>query len=125
MSFCSLIYCVLFDFEKLEVYKKLRELNKSLLPIIFKFQSSYPYLADQLKRASLSIQLNLAEGTGRMSSADKKQFYIRARASTNECVSVLHSLIDLKIIEKAQFDLFYKNYEEISKMLLGLIRALK
>jgi len=68
----------MFDFEKLEVYQEIRKLNRTLLPWIFGIQREYPYLTDQLKRASLSVQLNLAEGVGRMSGRDKKQFYIRA-----------------------------------------------
>ena len=87
----------MFDFEKLEVYQEIRSLNKKLLPLIFKFQNKEPYLADQLKRAGLSVQLNLAEGTGRMTDADKKRFYIMSRSSVNECVSILQSIVDIEI----------------------------
>ncbi|MGE5356462.1 MAG: four helix bundle protein [Deltaproteobacteria bacterium] len=112
----------MFDFEKLEVYNKIRELNKELLPWIFKNQNKDIYLCDQLKRAGLSAMLNLSEGAGRMSIQDKKQFYIRARASVFECVSILHVLSDLGMIEENYFNSLYNKYEEISKMLLGMIR---
>ena len=97
-------------------------LNRSLLPWIFRIQRAYPYLSDQLKRASLSIQLNLAEGVGRLSSRDKKQFYIRARASVNECVSILQTMQDLGILDQDKWHGFYASYEKVSKMLLGMIR---
>jgi four helix bundle protein len=112
----------LFDFEKLEVYAKIRELNKELLPWIFKHQEKHSYLCDQLKRASLSAMLNLSEGTGRMSIQDKKQFYIRARASVFESVSILQVLNDLGILSDESYDFFYDRFEQVSKMLLGMIR---
>ncbi|MCB0510767.1 MAG: four helix bundle protein [Chitinophagales bacterium] len=114
----------MFDFEKLEVYQEIRSLNKKLLPLIFKFQNKEPYLADQLKRAGLSVQLNLAEGTGRMTDADKKRFYIMSRSSVNECVSILQSIVDIEIMNEEDYTFCYKKYEQISKMLLGMIRSL-
>jgi len=115
----------MFDFEKLDVYRKIRELNSELLPWIFEKQKEHSYLCDQLKRASLSSMLNLSEGTGRMGVQDKKQFYIRSRASVFECVSILQIMLDLKIISSVKYDNFYDQYEQVSKMMLGMIRNLK
>lgn len=114
----------MFDFEKLEVYQEIRVLNKKLLPLIFNFQKPNPYIADQLKRAGLSVQLNLAEGTGRMTNADKKRFYIMSRSSVNECVSILQIAVDLEMISEVDYTYCYSKYEKISKMLLGMIRSL-
>lgn len=115
----------MFDFEKLEVYQNIRVLNKSLLSFIFEIQNKNSYLTDQLKRAGLSVQLNLAEGTGRMSTADKKRFYIVSRSSVFECVSILQTFKDLELIDLEKYEDLYKQYETISKMLLGMIRNLK
>lgn len=115
----------MFDFEKLDVYNKIRELNKELLPWVFSKQEKHPYLCDQLKRASLSAMLNLSEGTGRMGTQDKKQFYIRARASVFESVSILQVLFDLDVLTEKQYNIFYDQFEQISKMMLGMIRNLK
>jgi four helix bundle protein len=111
-----------FDFEKLEVYNKIRELNIELLPWVYKNQHSESYLFDQLKRAGLSAMLNLSEGSGRMSGQDKKQFYIRARASIFESVSIMHVLKDIGMMDDKFFNSMYDRFEEISKMLLGMIR---
>ena len=115
----------MFDFEKLEVYQRIRALNKKLIPYVFTLGNSDSNLKDQLSRAGLSVLLNLSEGTGRMSDADKKQFYIRARSSVFECVSILQTLLDLSKIEKELYEHLYNEYEGISKMLLGMIRSLK
>ena len=115
----------MFDFERLDVYRKVRELNGVLLPIIFSKQNDYPYIADQFKRATLSVLLNLSEGTGRMSTADKRRFYVMSRSSVFECVSILQTIYDLSLISQTDYDKIYSEYENISKMLLGLIRGLK
>jgi four helix bundle protein len=49
-------------------------------------------LRDQLDRASVSIVLNIAEGSGRFSPAEKAHFYLIARGSAMECLAALSLL---------------------------------
>lgn len=114
----------MFDFQKLEVYQKTKSLNKEIL-MFLKPKEVDPYIKDQLKRASLSININIAEGSGRFSKADKKHFYTIARGSVYECVSLLEILKDQRMIDDAVYLRFYNQYEIISKMLLGLINSQK
>jgi four helix bundle protein len=111
-----------FDFERLLVYQKIRRLNAKLLPILFKEKEVDKYLRDQLKRASLSVAFNLAEGVGRVTAADKKRFYTIARSSVYECVAILHTLFDLGTFAEGEYHQFYSLYTEISKMLYALYR---
>ena len=76
-----------------------------------------------MKRASLSIALNIAEGTGKFTNADKKHFYRIARGSVYECVAILEIMGDNQVIDQDVFDSLYKDFENISKMLFGLINA--
>jgi four helix bundle protein len=79
---------------------------------------------DQLRRATLSIVLNIAEGAGKYALADKKNFYIISRGSVNECVAILRIL---KIENKISEEIFNNGYEyllEIAKMLTGLVNSL-
>lgn len=114
----------MFDFEKLDVYQEIRSLNTKVLHMLFTRKDFDTYLSDQFKRASLSGVLNLAEGTGRMTNADKKRYYITARASVFECVAILQVLLDMGAIESSLYEDIYKGYDKISRMLLGMIRSL-
>ena len=114
----------MFDFEKLDVYQEIRSLNTKVLYMLFTRKDFDSYLSDQFKRASLNALLNLAEGTGRMTNADKKRFYITARSSVFECVAILQVLSDMGSIEASMYEEIYKGYDKISRMLLGMIRSL-
>lgn len=113
----------MFDFEKLEVYQKAKSLNKEVLQFIRENSHLDSYLRDQLKRPSISIVTNITEGSGKFSKADKRNFYTISRGSVYECVSLLEIIYNENHIEKTEYDYFVKRYEEISKMLLGLIRS--
>jgi four helix bundle protein len=82
-----------------------------------------PYVIDQWKRASLSSVLNLAEGTGRMTPADKKHYYTLARGSIFECAAILELVFALGGLTKEEFEELYDGYEKASKMLLGMYRS--
>ena len=113
----------MFDFEKLDVYQEMRSANGKVLKLLFSSKSIDPYLVDQFKRASLGALLNLSEGTGRMTNADKKRFYVSARASIFETTAIIQVLKDLHMIEDNLYQELYDNYEKISRMLLGMIRS--
>lgn len=113
----------MFDFENLDVYKKAKELNKEVLKFIKENKQIDSYLRDQLRRASISTVINIAEGSGKFSKADKKNFYTTARGSVYECVSLFEIIFDENQIDRMSFNNFYQKFEVISKMLLGLINS--
>jgi four helix bundle protein len=78
----------MFDFEKLEVYKKAKIFNADIRKFI-KATKLDNTTNDQLRRAAFSVVLNLAEGSGRFSKPDRRNFFIIARSSVFECVAIL------------------------------------
>ena len=112
-----------FDFERLTVYTKAKEFNSRVAEYLTETRVGRTK-KDQLERAAFSILLNIAEGTGRFTSADKRNFYIIARGSAFECVAIFAYFLDQKFIAHVQFTEFYNLLEEISKMLFALIRGL-
>ncbi|MFH0792375.1 MAG: four helix bundle protein [bacterium] len=115
----------MFDFENLEVYRKAKELNKEVLKFLRDNKQIDAYFRDQLKRASVSMVINIAEGSGKFSKADKKNFYTIARASAYECVSLFELIFEENQLNKNIFEMFYDKFEIVSKMLWGLIGSQK
>ena len=80
----------MLSFQRLDVYRCAIELLG--LTTTITFPNRMPSLADQLRRAALSIPLNIAEGTGRTSQADNARHYAIARGSAMECAAIMDSL---------------------------------
>src|SRR5215467_4352904 len=78
-----------FMFEKLEVYQKGVSFAADMAALTETFPRGYYFLTDQLNRAALSIATNLAEGNGRFTKPDRKNFFTIARGSVQECVPLL------------------------------------
>ena len=113
----------MFDFEKLTVYQKSKDYNKAITAFLESKQLN-KVTDNQLRRASFSIMLNIAEGSGRLTNRDKRNFYVISRGSAFECVAILDYLHDTSEVESGQFQSFYKSLEEISKMLYAMIKGL-
>ena len=111
----------MFDFQKLAVYQKARQMYKSVMQFLKDAKSIPPKLRDNLARASLSVMLNIAEGAGRFTKPDKRRFYTDSRASAFEVVSCLEACNDLDILPQKDLNSFSYSYEEISKMLFKMI----
>ncbi len=113
----------MWDFQKLEVYQKSKYFCKEITEIIG--EKNFDRITnDQLRRATFSIMLNIAEGTSRFSNKDRKNFFIIARGSAFECAAILEYLFETKEIDQNKFLDYEKKLEEISRMLFGLIRNL-
>ena len=78
-----------FMFEKLEVYQKAVDFADEVAALTESFPRGYGFLVDQLNRAALSIATNLAEGNGRFTKPDRRNFFTIARGSAQECVPLL------------------------------------
>jgi four helix bundle protein len=87
------------------------------------FPRGYFFLADQLNRAALSISTNIAEGNGRFTKPDRKNFFGIARGSVQECVPLLEIASRQGLLVNDLHRTLKDNLEEISKMLSGLIKG--
>ncbi len=112
-----------FMFEQLEVYKKSMEFITNIYALNGSLKDKI--VRDQLRRASLSIPLNIAEGQGRIHGKEKRQFYNTARGSLLECIPLLYICKSDGYINQEKFEYLYKVADEVGKMLNGLIRSLK
>ena len=114
-----------FAFEKLHVYQKAVDFADAICTLSKDFPRGYFFLADQLNRAALSIAANIAEGNGRFTKADRKNFFGIARGSVQECVPLLELASRQKLLESSRHQQMKADLEEIAKMLSGLINGLE
>lgn len=114
------------DYKKLNVFQKARLFNLELYSTTKTFPKSEDFgITSQMRRASVSIATNIAEGCGRDSSKDLARFLNIAYASACEVECLLILSNDLKILTDDKALHLSVNVEEIKKMLFGFIQKLK
>ncbi len=113
-----------FIFENLEVYQKAVDFADEACGLTESFPRGYGFLSDQLNRAALSIATNLAEGNGRFTKADRRNFFAIACGSAQECVPLLELARRRKLLDEARHTVMRQDLETIAKMLSGLINGL-
>jgi four helix bundle protein len=94
----------MFDHEKLDVYKRSIQFLALSAKIVAAIPRGQNHIADQMKRAALSIPLNVAEGTGKLTAADRRRFYGIARGSAMECGAILDVLRALGLCSDEDLD---------------------
>ena len=107
-----------FDHEKLHVYQSAITFvawSSDLLTDIPKNVSVH----NQFDRASTSIPLNIAEGNGKYTSADRCRFFDNARGSTLECAACLDVLVAKSLVEQTVAMEGKEMLIEIVSMLFG------
>ena len=82
-------------------------------------------LTSQLRRAAASIAANIAEGCGRGTQGDFGKFLQIALGSANESEYFLLLSKDLAYIQQSEFDLRYREVNDVKAMLISLIQKVK
>jgi four helix bundle protein len=113
----------MFDFEKLEVYQVTKIQNLDFMKWLIQNKEMDKDIADQWKASSMGTVLNLAESTARMTHPEKKHYLTIARGNINTCVALLEVAKEFSWIDAATAEQFYAKYEQMSKMMLGMIRS--
>jgi four helix bundle protein len=114
-----------FMLENLEVYQKSVDLAEQIINLTSEFPKGYYFLTDQLNRACLSISTNIAEGNGRFTKADRRNFFIIARGSALECVPLLEIARRKQFLSEDRLSDLMNQLETISKMISGLISGME
>jgi four helix bundle protein len=113
-------------FEDIQAWQKARELNKEIYEITRNSNFSKDFsLKDQIRRASVSIMANIAEGFGRRSKKEFMNFLNIAHGSAAEVQCHLYIALDQNYISRKDFESLYGNTNEVSKMIQGFMNYLK
>lgn len=114
----------IFSFEKLIVWQKARALAKE----IYKITSGFPKeelfgMTSQMRRCSISIPSNLAEGSSRRTNKDKARFTEIAFGSGLELLNQLILAFDLNFISEVQYFEIRNKIQEVTFLLDALKKA--
>ena len=110
-----------FYFRRLEVYQNAKQTSKYICQLLRKFPDIERYaLCSQIRRAVMSIPINIAEGFGRFSSKEKAHFIEIAYGSLTETLCELEISLDENYISEEEFSEAEKQLIIISKQLSAL-----
>ena len=112
-----------FLFENMRVYQKSVEFTEGILDLLVHAPRGNATISEQLRRASMSVPTNLAEGLGRWHKGDRKQFFWIARGSVNECVVYLLFAVNRGVIKAADYPHLKSELDIIAKMITALIAS--
>lgn len=113
-------------FRDLEAYKAGKEVILIVYQLMRKFPNEERYaMCDQLRRASVSITSNIAEGSGRISIKEKIHFIEFSYGSLMEVISQIDIACDLNYITKEEFDEFELKANSCANLISGLRRFLE
>jgi len=89
----------MLDHERLDVYQCALQFAALTFQMMEKLPRGHAELADQLRRATISLPLNIAEGTGKTSPKERARYYSIARGSVMECAAIVDLLVLQRLIE--------------------------
>lgn len=115
-----------FGYRKLIAYQKAKEVVKRTYKLLKKFPKEEQYaMCDQLRRASISITSNIAEGMNRYSVKDKNHFLEMAYGSLMEVSSQFEIAEELGYINNADRQNMDVLIDEVARLISGLQKSFK
>ena len=113
-------------FEEIDAWKIGRELNREVYQATASGDFARDFaLRDQIRRASISVSSNVAEGFARRSPADFARFLTIARASAAEVCSQLYLALDLGYVDQDAFDRAFRLAQRVGGACGALIAYLR
>lgn len=115
-----------FRFLQFPVYKDIKKYIKDIYDLTSGFPKTEQFgMVNQIRRAALSISLNLAEGSDRGSDKEFKRFIYIAIASLNETVAVLDIALDNGFINQKKYGIMMGQAESVVRQLSAFQKSLK
>ena len=114
------------DFRQLKVWEKSHQLALAIYKATKEFPKEELYgLNSQIRRSSISIPTNIAEGCGRNTDADFARFLQMAMGSASETEYQLILARDLEFLPKESYEKLQNDVEEVKRMLASLLKTLR
>ena len=115
-----------YYFEKLDVWQNSRSLVKDIYLLTANFPSDEKFgVCSQIRRASMSISANIAEGMSRNTDKDKARFLNQSYSSAIEVVNFLILSLDLQYLKEEDYIQLREQVEKITNQLQALSKRIK
>ncbi|HET7099456.1 MAG TPA: four helix bundle protein [Patescibacteria group bacterium] len=115
-----------FRFEKLQVWQESRVLIVDIYKLTLHFPKNEIFaLTNQIKRAVVSIALNIAEGSDKKSDKEFVKFLRISLGSLEEVVTAMYVALDLKYLNEKDFNLVYNKLNLLASKINALINSIK
>lgn len=114
-----------FRFLDFPVYKESKLFYRDITILSRPFPREHWELADQMRRAALSVCLNIAEGSAKKSDKDFNRFLEHSLGSVNEVVAALDIAHSERLFSEAIFQKHFLQAESITRQLGGFSKKLK
>ena len=111
------------EFQRMEVYGKTKVLCKTISDLI-EIAALDKIAKYQLRKSSINILMNIAEGAARPCVTDKVRFLVISRGSAFECLALLEHLRDNRQISPKLFQSNFIRITEVSNMLQLLVKQI-
>jgi four helix bundle protein len=113
------------QYQKLLVWQKAMDLADSVYDVVADFANPGVFaLADQMRRSALSVPSNIAEGNGRWSRPEYRQFLRQARGSTMELETQIIFARRRKLVSESVEAQLLQRTAEVARLINGLLRYL-
>lgn len=113
------------SYKDLEIYKGSYKLSLYIYKITNKYPKDELYgITSQLRRAAVSVPLNIAEGYGRLSEDDFKRFLKISLGSSNETCTLIEISKDLGYINYQEYNSLIKQYDILGRKIYKFIEKL-
>jgi four helix bundle protein len=114
-----------FRFEKLEVWQEARKINQSVYRLTQNFPRRELFgMTSQLRRASVSISANIAEGAGRNSDKDFAHYLEQSYGSLMEVAAIFYLALDENYVNSIELESLFEELERLARRIAALNRSL-
>lgn len=114
-----------FRYRRLKIFKKAKEIHQKIVKVSKNFPKDFRYLKDQMCRASLSVVLNIAEGSGKVSKKEFGRYIGNSLGSLNELVACCEIAKDENLLKRKDFKEIEADCEVLKNQLGKFLKTLK
>lgn len=115
----------MFRYRGMKVYQDAIIFHRDIVHLTNTFPRDFDYLTNQVRRSSLSVALNIAEGSAKGSDKDFNRYLLIALGSINESMAACEMAHIERLITNEKFNIISTQAETLAKQLGGFSKSLK